>query len=200
MNWEPVFDQLAERGFAVVDDFLDAPLLHLLRERMRALEQHDELEKAGIGTLGDYRIRESMRGDYIHWLEAENPNDAAYLERMQELRQRINRTCFLSLSGEEFHFASYPPGSYYIRHLDQFKGRNNRMISCILYLNANWEDGDQGCLRIYPESGPSDIEPLLNRLVLFRSDELEHEVLPTRAYRRSITGWFLYQKPGLGFL
>jgi SM-20-related protein len=38
-----------------------------------------------------------------------------------------------------------------------------------------------------------DILPLGGRLVLFLSDLIEHEVLPARRERYSITGWFRRQ-------
>jgi len=85
--------------------------------------------------------------------------------------------------------------------LDQFRGRNNRLISCVLYLNENWKVGDGGELQLYNTSGevPTHrIEPLRNRMVFFRSDTVWHEVLPAHAPRKSLTGWLLYRPSGVG--
>jgi SM-20-related protein len=68
------------------------------------------------------------------------------------------------------------------------------MISLIIYLNKDWKNGDGGELRIYPQgNNSSDIQPLFNRCILFRSDTLEHEVLTANKDRRSVTGWMLYK-------
>ena len=47
---------------------------------------------------------------------------------------------------------------------------------------------------------PFDILPAGGRLVVFRSDQIEHEVLLCRKKRYSITGWMLDQLSELSFL
>ncbi len=201
MNWDKVLDHLAEKDFAVVDSVFDAAMLESLKERLDRLWQEDELEKAGVGTLGLYQIQEGIRGDYIHWLEADkDPAESTFLALMEEWRLRFNRELFLNLASSEFHFAVYPEGSFYRRHLDQFKERANRILTFIVYLNPNWKPGDGGELRIYQNENQLDIEPIYGRMVLFRSAVIEHEVLPTKIKRRSLTGWFLYRPEGLSFL
>ncbi len=119
---------------------------------------------------------------------------------MNEWRERFNRELYLNASAFEFHFALYPAGSFYKRHLDQFKERNNRLLTFILYFNDDWQVEDQGQLRLYTDEATEDLAPTGNRVVLFLSDKLEHEVLVTRTSRLSLTGWFLYQPEGLSFL
>lgn len=183
----------------VVDDFLAAFFYENLQARLISLLEEDSLQKAGIGTASDYTIQEGVRGDYISWLGKENEDEALFLAQMEDFRKTLNLSLLLSLKSFEFHFASYPPGSFYARHLDQFKERNNRMISFVLYFNDNWKPEYEGFLRIYNGDEVIDFEPKGNRLVLFRSDIMEHEVLPTKVYRNSITGWFLYQPHDLSF-
>ena len=199
MNWGPLFDQFAERSFVVVDDYLDAGAFESLQNRLKHLLDEDSLQKAGIGTAGAYTIQEGVRGDYIAWMNKDDVTESWFLDQMEELRKTLNLNLLLSLKSFEFHFASYPPQSFYARHLDQFKERNNRMISFVLYLNDNWIPEHEGCLRLYHTNREEDIAPIGNRLILFRSDILEHEVLPTTVYRNSITGWFLYQPHDLSF-
>jgi len=43
---------------------------------------------------------------------------------------------------------------------------------------------------VWLPDGPRDIEPVGGRLVVFLSDRVEHEVLPTSATRRAATAWF----------
>ena len=64
----------------------------------------------------------------------------------------------------------------------------------ILYLNESWTKADGGQLRMYfPQKDGServeDVLPLGGRLVVFLSEEIPHEVLPTLKERISITGW-----------
>src|SRR5690606_23077857 len=100
----------------------------------------------------------------------------------------------LGLKSFEAHLAKYPPGSFYKRHIDQFQQVSYRIISCILYLNADWREGDGGELRIFLPDGKRgekqiDIVPKAGTLVCFKSDEIPHEVLPTHKERYSFTGW-----------
>jgi len=183
----------------MVDDYLDTVAYEGLQNRLKHLLNEDSLQKAGIGTAADYTIQEGVRGDYISWMNQENESESLFLAQMEDLRKTLNLNLLLSLKSFEFHFASYPPKSFYARHLDQFKERNNRMISFVLYLNDDWQPEHEGCLRLYHPEQTEDIAPIGNRLVLFRSDILEHEVIPTKVSRNSITGWFLYQPHDLSF-
>lgn len=193
-------DLLAEQGFTIIDAFIDSKTVKIFNQFLDELLAEDELKKAGIGTLGDFTIQEQIRGDYIHWLNAgENPLFDPFFSQMDELMQLIRRSCFLSISDFESHFAYYPAGAGYQKHLDQFNGRSNRIISAVLYLNENWKKGDGGELVIH-QNEKTVIEPIAGRLVLFKSAEVWHEVAQTSVPRRSITGWMLNNPVGLGFL
>ncbi len=200
MNWEFLFDQLAEHGFVVIDDYLSQEAYLATDARFTLLINKNELEKAGVGALKDKQINTAVRGDYISWLNQEDPEEGFFLDGMTALRGIINHYCRLNLSAQEFHFATYPPLSFYSRHFDQFKENTNRKISFVLYMNEAWLPEHAGELRVYTKEGSEDLAPIRNRLVLFRSDLLEHEVLITHAERKSITGWFLHKDPDLLFL
>lgn len=193
--WEERMDSLSQFDYVVMDNFLSVDVLSNLKVYFEEKENQDKLDKAAIGATGDSKVISEIRGDYTFWLDKSRDESKLQLfDVLDEVKLMINRFCFLSLSDYEFHLALYPEGSFYKKHLDQFKGRNNRMISMIIYLNENWQHGDGGELKIYPE-GKEDkiIEPLENRCILFRSDVLYHEVLPTNKPRKSVTGWMLYQ-------
>lgn len=67
--------------------------------------------------------------------------------------------------------------------------KNDRKLSCIIYLNKSPKGGQ---LRIHLRNSSCsyiDIEPLFGRLVIFRSDKVEHEVLPTNSPRIALTIW-----------
>ena len=193
--WENRMDTLSQFDYVVMDDFLSIEVLSNLKSYFSQKENQDKLDKAAIGSTGDSKVINEIRGDYTYWLDkSRDERDLQLFDVLDEVKSMINRFCFLSLSDYEFHLALYPEGSFYKKHLDQFKGRNNRMISMIIYLNENWRDGDGGELKIYPEEKEENIiAPLENRCILFRSDVLYHEVLPTNKPRKSVTGWMLYQ-------
>lgn len=202
LNTTLLFDQLAEKEFAVVDDALDKEIYSGLNARIDELIAENELRQAGVGSASHFELNKKVRGDEIYWLDRRDDHIAtsAFFSMIDQLIEALNRSFFLSLSDAEFHFAHYPMGSHYGRHLDQFKSRNNRQISVILYLNSLWENSDGGELKIYRDSECKIIEPIGNRLVLFRSDTIWHEVLKTNKSRKSVTGWLLNNPVGLGFL
>ena len=68
------------------------------------------------------------------------------------------------------------------------------MLSWALYLNDDWRAEEGGALRLYTQgqARPSCLEfpPRGGRLMVFLSERFEHEVLPAKRERLSITGWF----------
>lgn len=196
------YHQLADRHFAVVDQVFPESLYRALVAFSDRLIENDRLRRAGIGSLGDFEVNRNVRGDEIFWLQRNQTDQPIvnFFGRIQTMMEQLNREFFLSLNDAEFHYAHYPPGTFYRRHIDQFKGRNNRQISVVLYLNDHWKPGDGGELKVYTDEGDELIAPIGNRLAVFRSDTVEHEVLPTTVLRRSITGWLLNNPVGLGFL
>ncbi len=201
-DFDRIADDLAIEGYAVVDHFLSpAEVDELIRldEFQNGLLH---MKKAGIGQNTDFRINETVRGDYIRWIDksAAPPPVAAYIDRVDALMRFINRALFLSLKDMELHMTVYPAGAYYKRHLDQFKPGDHRKLSVICYLNKEWIEDFGGQLRMYLKRGTLDLLPLAGRLVCFRSDSIEHEVLPSKKERLSITGWLLDQQADLKYL
>ena len=198
--WESWADLLADQGYVVIDQFLPAPILADLLAFFKA--KQDELTPARVGALGERQQLSDVRSDLTFWLD--KPRDtalASVFSWIEESLQRWNRLLFLSLSGYEFHLAYYPTGGHYAKHLDQFRSRNNRMISCVLYLNPHWKEGDGGELQLYDATGEVEtfrIAPYMNRMVFFRSDVVWHAVRPAKAPRKSLTGWLLYQPSDVG--
>lgn len=192
----PVFDAIADglatNGYAVADQFLSQPEVEAIHQG-GGFGTDTDFKKAGIGNKQSLQIQEAIRGDYIKWLDRKESPEAVriYLQRLEELIQYLNRALFLSLKDFEVHMTVYPVGSFYKRHLDQFKKDDHRKLSVILYLNNQWEEQHGGQLRMYLPDQTKDVLPLAGRLVIFRSDEIEHEVLPATRERLSITGWVL---------
>ena len=193
-QFELIADGLAENGYAVIDHFLsNQEVDSILDLGLFNKESIHEFRKAGIGKHLSLQVNESIRGDYIHWLDIETSPIPlkVYLNRLNELAAFLNQSLFLCLKGHEVHMTVYPEGSFYKRHLDQFKQDSHRKISVICYLNHHWTDMDGGQLRMYLSEDTIDFAPVSGRLICFRSELIEHEVLPARKARLSLTGWLL---------
>lgn len=200
--FDSIVDGLAEKGYAVADSFLSQAEVDAILATAEFKHGIDQFKKAGIGKNHGLQINEAIRGDYIHWLDKNTAAAPAkvYLDRLHELIQYINRTLFLSLKDYEVHMTIYPIGSFYKRHLDQFKKDDHRKLSVICYLNNDWTAAHGGDLRMYLPGETLDFLPIAGRLVCFRSDQIEHEVLPATRERLSLTGWILDQVADLRHL
>jgi SM-20-related protein len=189
-----IIKDIAQQGYAVVEQFINPQEIASLAAQAKILHSAGEMHKAktGISKLEN----STLRGDFIYWIEASAASVAEvfYLNTMNELQQAINQAFFLGLFELESHFAIYPPGAGYQKHLDQFIGKEERKVSCILYLNENWNSEDGGQLRMYldkkDENRFIDISPQAGTLVVFLSSDFLHEVLPATRERISVTGWF----------
>ncbi|MGX5915435.1 2OG-Fe(II) oxygenase [Aliidiomarina sp. Khilg15.8] len=184
-------DALAEHGYVIVPQFLPSQKALELYQYALDLPSAD-WQLAGIGRLQQQTINTSVRSDTIRWLSDSNPVEQAYLQSMDELRVALNRELFLGLFDYESHLAHYRPGAYYKKHLDAFKGRSNRVLTSVLYLNPEWTTADGGELVIYGARGEvlEQVLPSLGTLVLFLSDRFVHEVKVGQRARYSITGWY----------
>jgi SM-20-related protein len=200
--FDSIADDLAEHGYALADQFLSQSEVDAILKLDHFRNGIDHFKKAGIGKSNDLQINEAIRGDYIHWIDKTSAPGPAkiYLERLNDLIGFLNQSLFLSLKDYEVHMTIYPTGSYYKRHLDQFKKDDHRKLSVICYLNREWKEEHGGQLRMYLPDGTRDILPTAGRLVCFRSDQIEHEVLPATRERLSLTGWILDQHSDLRHL
>ena len=199
-RWLSWVDELSDKDYVVIDNFLTDNLYQKVRQYY--LTQLPYFTQAGIGDLDEKVIKKHVRGDQTYWLKREEDSAIeAFWQVVDQLMFVFNRYCFLSLSDYEFHFANYPPGARYLRHLDQFQNNTNRIISVIIYLNENWQSGDGGELKIYRDNANDlIIEPYGGRCVMFKSAEVHHSVLESNKNRFSLTGWLLYQPAKVGQL
>lgn len=188
-TYEHIIEQILDQGYGVVDHFLAPELLRELQSSFIQRQQEQAFRKAGISK--GHAIVETIRGDEIFWLDpaTARQGERAYLDLVTDFSDYLNRTCYLGIRGHEFHYASYPVGTFYKRHLDQFKADSARKLSMICYLNLDWEPDHGGALRLYLPTGSLDILPVGGRVAIFESHTIEHEVLPATRERRSVTGW-----------
>ena len=188
-----IVEQIADKGYAVARDFLSPEDILAFNVHAQQLKHQGLMHQA---TTGQNHHVTNLRGDSIYWVEAQEASNVEqlYLDIMYELQNSLNQAFFLGLFELESHFAIYPAGSGYQKHLDQFIGQEDRKVSAILYLNQEWKSEDGGQLRIYLDKtndhSTIDISPEAGTLVVFLSRDFLHEVLPAKRERLSITGWF----------
>lgn len=162
-------------------------------------------------SSGIHLDKDGVLGDG-QWYEDLDP----YLAAMVDLRRELDEVLAFASRKMSVMVARYPGGgTHYARHFDSLPEHEEprRRLTAVFYLNPDWLTEHGGCLRAYipasiaslvPEaielksgllsSGESewavDIEPRLDRLVLFASEWLEHEVLPSNAERHALTTFF----------
>ncbi|XP_020382815.1 egl nine homolog 3 isoform X1 [Rhincodon typus] len=208
-----VLDHIApcmnQYGLCFVDSFLGHKIGDKILQEVVTLYQSGSFEDgtlAGQSTSSDKEVtapsgtsNKTIRGDKIMWVQGTEPGCASIGLLMQRMDKLI-----LHADGKLGHYrirgrhkamvACYPGnGTGYVRHVDNPTG-DGRCVTCIYYLNKNWDAKvDGGILRIFPEgkSYVVDVEPMFDRLLLFWSDRRNpHEVQPAYSVRYAITVWY----------
>ena len=189
VSFESIISQILKQGYGILDGFLSEDEIAALNQSFLSHYEAQEFKQAGISKGHD--VVKNIRGDEILWLERTNADttETIFLDRLEQFMGYVNYTCFLGLRSYEIHYASYPVGTYYKRHLDKFRNDSGRKLSFICYLNQSWQADNGGELVLYLPDGDKTLLPLGGRLVVFESDKIEHEVLAANRERRSLTGW-----------
>ncbi len=183
---------LTDHGHVVVDDFVTADFVARLHTEAHALRTTGAFRPAGVGRGASWRRDLAVRGDEVLWVDPGRPTreQAPLLAVMDDLRLVLNRHLYLGLTDYEAHLAVYPAGHAYVRHRDQHSDSDARVVTTSLYLNDDWAPGDGGRLRLFLDDGRTlEVPPVGGVLVVFLSQDLDHEVLPARRERTSWTGW-----------
>ena len=190
---DDLIDGLRADGIAVRDGFLSASQVKALIDCAAARRGRGEFAHARIGAGRSLQRRADIRGDSICWLEEPLlPAEQSLFASLEATGRGLNRGLYLGLHEIELHYACYPAGTGYARHIDQPQGHAARRLSSIVYLTEDWCEADGGLLRCAADGGGfREIEPRAGRLVLFLTEGREHEVLRTSRERLSITGWYL---------
>jgi SM-20-related protein len=188
---DAIADRIGDHGWAVTPGFIAREAVETLRSVVLERAARGEFRPAAVGAGPRRAVRADIRGDRICWVHApESPAEERLLQEFDALRLALNRVLQLGLFEFECHYALYPAGAGYARHIDQLIAGAARRVSIVLYLNADWNRADGGALRLYRDAAePVEILPRGGTLVTFLSERFEHEVLPTQRERLSLTGW-----------
>jgi len=186
-----IADQIADKGYCIIDSVLTKALLMQLKNTAMSFTT-DHWQAAGIGRADNFQVNKAIRSDSIHWLSNNSTGEISFINFMDHLRCGLNQRLFLGLFDYESHFARYQPGQFYAKHIDALKGKSNRVLSTVLYLNEDWQQDDAGELCLYADSGEklTTVLPSFGTLVIFLSETFPHEVLAANKERFSIAGWF----------
>lgn len=175
-------DGFDELGFFVLDDCLCS-------QNFYALQCESGFMTYKQATLAEGGRIEHIRGDNIRWIDDECLMGARFLACIERLGEYLNQTFFLGIRRVEAHYAFYPIGFGYEWHKDNPKGRNDRAVSAVLYLNDDWSASDGGQIILLDKTGcERTLMPCGNRLVVFDSNLL-HKVAITHKTRFSIATW-----------
>ena len=198
MIWlEILLDSLSVSGVCYSDQALnDGPTSSQRAQWLDVLKSHQSLDlfkPASIGRESTLQNNQKIRNDEISWLDSKRAADLEILNQLNSWRSFLNENLFLSMRTTETHFARYDSGHFYSRHKDQHDSKQARILSFVVYLHDSWKPGDGGELAI--TNGDKNeviqiIEPLPGRVVIFKSDEIWHEVRKSNFTRYSLTGWF----------
>ena len=157
---------LTERGWAFAPNALEPELVADLRAEALALDDAGALHAGRIGRAREAHRKDAVRRARIAWLDGATPAQARFLEGCEALRIAINRALFAGLFEFEAHFAVYPEGGFYTRHLDAFarpapgaeagpaaalgsRAGRSRVVSLVAYLNEDWSEADGGRLALW---------------------------------------------------
>ncbi len=190
-TFEALINCFLKTKVGVVDSFLSEELVLRLRQNLINLYEQDRMHPAGVGNGAKFHRDPENRGDQIFWLDRKHKSasENEFLDLIDSFVIYLNTTCYAGITGYEFHYALYDTGTFYKRHIDQFRSDQGRAYSMITYLNDNWQPENGGELCVYLDGKDVRISPEGGRCVFFKSSELEHEVLPSKSPRMSLTGW-----------
>ncbi|HEX6592548.1 MAG TPA: hypothetical protein VF050_11160, partial [Moraxellaceae bacterium] len=117
-DWRAVADALAGPGHVVLPAAAPVDWWQPLAAEAQALLLHHAFAPARIGRGEGLHREAAVRGDGLCWLREDMPAGVQYLHWMEGLRQALNRELFLGLQEFEAHYAHYPVGAFYRRHVD----------------------------------------------------------------------------------
>lgn len=147
-QFEELIQGLINDNYGCCDNFLSDSTMLGLRENMEILNDSGKMIAAGIGNKLNFHKNDAIRKDKVNWISEQsiNEHEEVYLNKIWRFIDYLDKTCFTSIRNFESHYSSYDKGSFYRKHIDQFKSEKGREYSIVLYLNQNWKNEDDGQL------------------------------------------------------
>lgn len=218
-----LLDDLAERGFSVVDGWLGDEVSADLRNWVGTLQSKGVLSSGSknllsawsAGPPSTWSVEEapevfSFEGLWAFSMmcggaQAERHACGAFAAGALGIASAVRARFDAALQSQPstLSLARYPPaaGAHYPLHVDRDVRTPNRSLTMIYFPappTPAWDlDADGGALQLYDrgtDAAPWAVPPSHDRLLVFESG-LYHEVLPVRRERFSLSCWF--DSPGL---
>eukprot|EP00241_Pyramimonas_parkeae_P001518 CAMPEP_0114229344 /NCGR_PEP_ID=MMETSP0058-20121206/2854_1 /TAXON_ID=36894 /ORGANISM="Pyramimonas parkeae, CCMP726" /LENGTH=477 /DNA_ID=CAMNT_0001340407 /DNA_START=53 /DNA_END=1486 /DNA_ORIENTATION=+ len=188
---ESVANALNQRGWAVVDNFLQSHEIDAAYTEIHRLQDAGQYEPGRIGTQARYDGQMQMtaaRGDEVLWMDADRrrtcPGVNLIINAIDQFVTNGLKAKADRLSQQEGRtdamLACYPGGgARYTKHVDNtFK--DGRRLSVVCYLNPGWKAEHGGTLQMHPMATGLLSAARGQSLPHHSSGEVEHsvEVLP----------------------
>ena len=186
---------LQNDGYFTTTDFLTDVETRAMRDQSIALRAEGRFEQSWSEAIGVDGVARRFDKKGVFATEPDGadyetaPDILVYMSwLLQRLPPALNDSMVQSesLSNQAFNAKlafTQPGGSTYPLHIDNPQGlaaNDTRKLTTILYLNPDYVQGDGGELRVFLRNQEiRDCTPVGGRLLLFWSDEIPHEVLPT---------------------
>mmetsp|Transcript_2394 Transcript_2394/g.3632 ORF Transcript_2394/g.3632 Transcript_2394/m.3632 type:complete len:320 (+) Transcript_2394:86-1045(+) len=167
-------EQLAKKGFVVIDNFLPEDLQNDLRQDVSYLRSKSKFNVAKIGQDSTNNLNQDIRVAETCFIGNDKLQDCPNAARdslygvLDQVRADLSQnpildspnavtrgTPALDSNLSELLFAFYPTGGFYRRHRDAIPGSASvlRSYSLLLYLNEGWTPEQAGQLRMHMDSG-----------------------------------------------
>lgn len=184
---------LGHGGVVVRDGAFGTALARAAHDQLSSWLQDERLSPAGTGRRG---LSTRHRGDLTCWVEDDGAEPLhSVFQAFFDLMPMLSSDLRIGLQRFAVQAACYQDGAAYHRHVDAFRGEPSRRVTVIWYVNPDWVPEIGGALRVWIDGAHSDIHPVLDRVVVFLSDRVEHEVLPAEGPRFAITAWYRGPEP-----
>ena len=157
-----LINSFIDNKVGIAEDFLSKPLALHLKKKLLDLYANNQLRSAGTGNDTAVVHNKLMRSDIIYWLDRKHNDqyENDFFDLMDSFVSHLNSTCYTGITGYEFHYALYETGSFYKKHLDQFRNNGSRQYSMVMYLNTDWQQNDGGELCIHHKGSLQNITPI----------------------------------------
>jgi len=195
---EEVVQRLSQRGWCVCEGGPEAEAAVAVAQQEAEGLWRAQRMAPGQVVVANQALSEinelGQRGDMLLWLAGSGAKDSCPALKSvdckveafgRRLRQSLSAAASVRLTARTDSMVTCYPGggTKYGAHVDNPDGdgrEDGRKITMVFYLNKDWTPKVGGKLRIYEgkdlDSKYVDVEPLGNRLVVFWSDSVLHEV------------------------
>lgn len=198
--------RLNKCGFAIVDDFLGENWSNAILAEIKTLHNQGSLFPNPLRFLSTDQSGNSVPIDVVKpGIFELDLHHASIRQRFPEIDALFWNAHVLAKKFNELDPSlclSENPGAHTIKvqrnegnggcfpwHYDN-PGTDKRRLSCLLYLNPEWDSQCGGEIQLASFlQEPKSISPIMDRLVIFYSENVLHRVLPAHGERFCLTIW-----------